>query len=378
MSKTVLQLTDQIKPTLITVQELLEDINQQSNWLENGTVRKVESSSIYMGFNSSVVRLFLTLDNNNMVNIILKQPTSQFDTDSYNPLEKSFTKNICLFHNQEILFYRTFSLHFSCIRFPNMYASRQSNVTTAQHGYIALEDLGPFGSTKCTLRGLDYSQCVSTIQTMAKYHAYSHVIGCDNKLFDSMETAIPSLDLIPFNLYDHAVKFEPKLEAYKDQINLFLQTRDMPVDVHKQFDYPAVLVHGDLWADNILFKDDNVLCFLDWQCSHVGTGLEDLAKFLFMSAYSDVLKSQIPDLLKVYYEAFKASMTEYNRTFEVTFEKVTKIFKHQSSFEYLFCMLVLPPYAQKATSEAGKQELRNRLVHVIEYLTESNFSCGLF
>ena len=43
------------------------------------------------------------------------------------------------------------------------------------------------------------------------------------------------------------------------------------MNVHKEYDVPDVLVHGDLWANNIFFKTtqdgatDELLAIIDWQ-----------------------------------------------------------------------------------------------------------------
>lgn len=70
-----------------------------------------------------------------------------------------------------------------------------------------------------------------------------------------------------------------------------------------------VLSHGDYWSKNIIFKRDNkgrassrVHSILDWQNSHVGTGINDIARFILTSCSAQV--QQISFFLYLLYSLF--------------------------------------------------------------------------
>jgi len=64
------------------------------------------------------------------------------------------------------------------------------------------------------------------------------------------------------------------------------------------YDGPAVLVHGDAGPGNFLFKDGRLTALIDWELSHWGDPMEDLAWVSFRSVMEPV--PDMPSLLKAY------------------------------------------------------------------------------
>jgi aminoglycoside phosphotransferase (APT) family kinase protein len=75
---------------------------------------------------------------------------------------------------------------------------------------------------------------------------------------------------------------------------------------HKRLGLPSVLVHGDLWASNLLFpKDsskangggDEVAAFIDWQLTHPGSVCEDLGRILLSSCSAAMRRRHLREVL---------------------------------------------------------------------------------
>ncbi|CAD5226764.1 unnamed protein product [Bursaphelenchus xylophilus] len=370
-SSSLLTLEDMILPTTLTVKEVVEDMIKQSHCVnDESDINNIGAAPIHMGFNSRVARVQMYVQNGNVIKAVLKQPISQYSKDLYKPEENSFTKNLCFFHNQEIFVYRNIAPKMDFIRFPKMLSAKESDVRTGQHGYILLEDLGDFGKTNKVIEGMDFQKCANVVTSLAQFHAYSHVLNRKENIFEKMKCAVPSIDLIPFDLFIRLVSFDRSFFQCEEVIRKWMKDyKSMPQNVHLKYGYPAVLAHGDLWTDNILLHGDKVVSILDWQCSHISTGLNDLAKFLFVSARSDVFRDHIHDLFIIYHNTFHQTLTKNGCSFSFTLDQQVEMFKYQAPFEFLFCILIFPSLGERATKKE-KEELKERLKNAYNYIRQ--------
>lgn len=74
----------------------------------------------------------------------------------------------------------------------------------------------------------------------------------------------------------------------------------------------AVVLHGDCWMSNMMFKDKDKKCdemkFLDWQVSRYGTVAIDLSYFIFCCTDASV-RQHLPELLVDYHNELLARIT---------------------------------------------------------------------
>ena len=75
--------------------------------------------------------------------------------------------------------------------------------------------------------------------------------------------------------------------------------------VSQAMGHPAVMVHGDMWSNNILFRPDaklgtgsEVLAVIDWQGSHAGNPVEDLLRVLVSSTPTDIRRRYWKTILR--------------------------------------------------------------------------------
>uniref|UniRef100_A0A915E749 CHK kinase-like domain-containing protein n=1 Tax=Ditylenchus dipsaci TaxID=166011 RepID=A0A915E749_9BILA len=90
------------------------------------------------------------------------------------------------------------------------------------------------------------------------------------------------------------------------------QNEIMIYEVHKHFNTPAVLCHGDFWANNIIFsfQDENtkeigseVYALLDWQFAHPSTGLIDVLRCILIGVNASVKLRCLEGWIELYFKS---------------------------------------------------------------------------
>ncbi|CAD5220436.1 unnamed protein product [Bursaphelenchus okinawaensis] len=138
---------------------------------------------------------------------------------------------------------------------------------------------------------------------------------------------------VPYNVwggkFDNRIHWDPLMfENAKACLNIFVEeypdvanicAKLKTVNWPKYVDYalherPAELhaktyVHGDVWANNIMYKKnsdgsvgDEVLAYIDYQCGFEGNPMFDFARFFSINADAEVRREVYKAALKVYYE----------------------------------------------------------------------------
>ncbi|KOC60591.1 hypothetical protein WH47_08050 [Habropoda laboriosa] len=198
---------------------------------------------------------------------------------------------------------------------------------------IVLEDMAHNGFEMTDkFKPFDFEHCTILMKTLAKFHAkslifeklyqknlhdeYSHCMqetlwplkdGRAKKMFDAAVKGIVSLiDLIP-NLNEEQRKtFKSKVaEMCADHANKLL-----PSLKHKN-----VLCHGDLWANNILFKYDAdekpvECCFIDFQLARYNPPAHDILCFLQFTTTRRFREEHSEKLFKIYHETMAEFVQE--------------------------------------------------------------------
>ncbi|XP_015601492.1 uncharacterized protein LOC107270730 [Cephus cinctus] len=110
-----------------------------------------------------------------------------------------------------------------------------------------------------------------------------------------------------------------------------------------------VLVHGDLWFNNILFKYDMTgtgisdLMFVNFSNARYSSPVIDLQHFLFSSPVDEVRSKNYTRLLRVYYESLVYVMGKFKvNTKPPTFEELTKEMTKRGSYGILIAFILLP------------------------------------
>lgn len=83
-----------------------------------------------------------------------------------------------------------------------------------------------------------------------------------------------------------------------------------------------VLAHGDFWLNNMMFREDQDVLFLDFQGCCWGSPALDLQYFMASSVHNDIKIDRFDELMKFYYDELIESLKKLKYDKEIpTFEE---------------------------------------------------------
>ncbi|CAK9832998.1 hypothetical protein ANTRET_LOCUS9747 [Anthophora retusa] len=202
-----------------------------------------------------------------------------------------------------------------------------------ENDVIVLEDMAHNGYEMTDkFKPFDFEHCTILMKTLARFHAksliferlykknlhdeFSHCMqetlwplkdGRAKAMFEAAVKGIVSLiDMIPNLNEEEREKFREKLvDLCADHANKLL-----PSMKHKN-----VLCHGDLWANNILFKYDVdgkplECCLIDFQLARYNPPAHDILCFLQFTTTRQLREEHGEKLFKIYHETMAESLQE--------------------------------------------------------------------
>ncbi|OXU26931.1 hypothetical protein TSAR_015143 [Trichomalopsis sarcophagae] len=190
----------------------------------------------------------------------------------------------------------------------------------AHSGFVMTDKYVPF----------DYEHCAVMMRTLGKFHAKSMIFEelAKKSLHDEFshcmhETLWPLKGQRATKMFAAAVKgsisivdlltelSEEQKQTYKEKIaNLSVNHTNKLLPSSK---YRNVLCHGDLWANNILFKYNSEgkpvsCCLVDFQLARYNPPVHDIMCFLQFSTTRQLRADHLDDLLRIYHESVTESL----------------------------------------------------------------------
>ncbi|XP_049948134.1 uncharacterized protein LOC126456426 [Schistocerca serialis cubense] len=194
-------------------------------------------------------------------------------------------------------------------------------------GFLVLDDLVAAGYRLADDgRLLDYQHCELVMRAYARLHAgtahvlskspdYGTQLNMDFFSGDGMQFILRPMMQCNFSAVADFVKKVPGYERYADKFAgladtlLPLMTEALKKKV--QDTKLKVLVHGDSWKNNMMFKysvgEVADVRLVDFQLVHVSSPARDLVYFLSANAGVDV-HERLPSLLETYHSQLQASL----------------------------------------------------------------------
>lgn len=310
--------------TSFTLEWVLKALNANDpQWpevLHGQTISKVEANLVFTGkgFASRLykISLFIGNDSRNVYSVLLKHPALELfektmkegnvpQDEIESVTEDSFQES----NDIECSFYNLYKE--KRIPLPTIYATQKA-ISGVQEGAILMEYIE--NGTSIPFYG---SYNIYQLSHLARYLARLHVfsLSLPSETVERFKLP-PAFNIFVANMFmglaPKCVQMEPSLkDAYMKIKHLMEKTEYsdyLQNDLHKELGMQPVLVHSELWTNNIIFETDSEgqmlndpRAIVDWQTVHAGSVGEDFATIMIFT--DGVLRREAEmTLFDVYYD----------------------------------------------------------------------------
>ncbi|KAK0418932.1 hypothetical protein QR680_013860 [Steinernema hermaphroditum] len=301
-----------IEGTPFTIDWILRALWKSEVAIDPADVVDVTTSNISgcTGFASQIMRIAFHLDGcADQVSVVLKIPGAELlkraQEGKYDLVQVDY-------YNQEVRFYQHFA-SLLCAPLPRMFELVKW-VPGGDIGAILMEDLSGTCSVQSVSEGLNLQQVLSVVDHLADMHnSFLRLPGSERKKFaDEFPPPEGYIDYHVNVIVPKAVEVTRKYpDIFGNRLDKFLDIlydrnyhRYFAASVSEAFGLPRVPVHGDLWSNNILWKNcdpDKVGAFVDWQAFYVGNPAFDLSRILMLSASTTVRRAYADSIISHFY-----------------------------------------------------------------------------
>ncbi|KAI1708316.1 ecdysteroid kinase domain-containing protein [Ditylenchus destructor] len=266
--------------------------------------------------------------------------------------DKEMIDKVRKIHNIECDFYNHFrKISKDILPLPEIYYTQKTDMATNKPGIIIMEDLTEKAYMVPLSKGLTVQQVKNVVECLAKFHYY---LLCEadqswketfkksifeGEFKDCAEAAIMGVALNcnrevfeePLKRLRKAVDYEFGMYCYKG--------------CAAEVGLPVLLVHGDLWSNNLMWKrqengklSDNVAAIIDWQILYKGNFTLDIARLIVICCDSDVRLELESCIVEHYYEIFSHLMLTAGKEMGYNLEQLKKAYQYASiNMAFVLC-----------------------------------------
>ncbi|KAF8380995.1 hypothetical protein PRIPAC_70137 [Pristionchus pacificus] len=347
MDSTIVILSDEEKDTITSHSHSSQEMS--TDWIERALANhfgviptiidsgRIEEAS--HGFMSSILRVSLLwpIDRNDLPSsIVLKMPgvtmanealeatMEGMDEESREQMKKvgdtSVNAMSQLMHDTEAKTYALFRDSVAPFKMPLCY---HSSLIGSDQPVILMEDIKG-ASINDVVDGFREKQLYSIVDEIVKIHAYSF----ENEQWRSIRTHKDPEMIAGYSimLSSFSSSLTQKFPDYAEDLNMLtkhcISDPEWWIKYENTFDNRdmiSVLVHGDMWSPQFLWKGDQLQSIVDWQLVHPGSLTEDLLHVLSLCIPVEMRERLTKPLLNYYYEKISELMEEKNK--KVPFSK---------------------------------------------------------
>uniref|UniRef100_A0A1B6L7Z9 CHK kinase-like domain-containing protein n=1 Tax=Graphocephala atropunctata TaxID=36148 RepID=A0A1B6L7Z9_9HEMI len=239
-------------------------------------------------------------------------------------------------------------------------------------GVIVLEDLKPDYFVADRRKNLDLAHSKLVFTSLAKFHAAAVAVHHENpKLIELVGGEcfyIPGSPLQRWIEYGCKAVGEnlSELEGCKEYADFFLSRADNIWNLAVEGVKPKpgrfnVLLHGDVWVNNVMFKYNEKnepidVKLLDFQISRYSTPVFDLLYFLYSSANDEVRENHQIELFELYLKTLNEGLELVGCAERLTMEELKVDIKTAAPWFITTIVFCVGPITIHGTEEGGNYE----------------------
>ncbi|GMS78754.1 hypothetical protein PENTCL1PPCAC_929, partial [Pristionchus entomophagus] len=165
----------------------------------------------------------------------------------------------------------------------------------------------------------------------------------------------------------------------KVQANL-LQNGDWFIGMYDKYEHhpESVLVHGDMWAPQFLWRGDTLAAIVDWQLTHHGSVMEDFLRLLSLGVSPSIRARLTPTLLHYYYTQLSYNLAEKGAEIPFLFCELEEEYKASLPYAagmavFAFSMWSNSPVLKSVNSDDDDRiaEIFSRMTSILEECVEA-------
>lgn len=229
--------------------------------------------------------------------------------------------------------------------FPDSFDAFTAKCYSTCKSFLVLEDLKASGFKMEDRRiGLDLDQCLLVMRTLARFHASSVILRQQNpRIFEKFDGSVFAEDVLLESMENiwsgMARSLANELDTWGEEWHKYaaklrnlanvIMKKVIEVTRLQDSDF-NVLNHGDLWTNNMMFKDGtDEMRFVDFQLLHFCSPGIDFNYFFISSANLEVRKKHRHRLIEEYHNTLCNTLTAlgYNEkliTLEEVYEEIDR------------------------------------------------------
>lgn len=298
-----------------------------------------ESGSNSDGFQSLILKFVISgmrNNHNDKLSLICKIPSSNVTR------RREFHSDIAF--DQELYFYENVFPYFESFQrekgvndadgffaFPKCYGTIRDNKYLGDHA-IVMENLQESGFSMWNkVNDIDFEHSSLVMKELGKMHAVSFAIRDQEpeKFKEFMQriskfhveiNKSPGAHQLQKSHIDRAIRsLDPSETVLIERMeNLKSTYGDILKDATSNTNCEpfGVLIHGDCWINNLLFRYDEApstpskVCLIDWQLSQFASPALDIATYLFCTLSPKLRNEHFEDFINIYYKSLQSTLNK--------------------------------------------------------------------
>lgn len=330
---------------------------------EDYSITNESASNSMDGFQSSILKFVINGWRNNhsdKLSLICKIPSTnivrrkEFHSDVVFEQESFFYENVFPYFEA---FQRKRGVHHDdgFFEFPKCYEIVRDEKPFGDHA-IVMENLNEKGFYMWNkANDIDFDHSASVLKVLGKLHAVSFAIRDQEpekfkefmqrtSVFHEEVSKSTGAQIFQRSYIEKAIRSlhpsETRLIQRMENLQSTYRNLLSEIKSNTKCEPFGVLVHGDCWINNLLYRRDNessnpsTVYLIDWQLAQFGSPAIDVAVFLFCSLSPKLRNEHFDDFLNIYYTSLVATLKKLDSdanklfTFENLHDQLRKFSKY--------------------------------------------------